>query len=99
MFAQTEAQVMLRWLIQRGDITAIPANLQRRAAKREPDSVDVQLSADEMERMGSLTCPGIEADPPTGWVSGRTERCSDETGTFLLPVEPDTENTWRSLPT
>ena len=58
------AQIALRWLIQQGNIAAIPRSSN---AKRMAENLDVfgfALSADEMERIAALKRPdGRIADP------------------------------------
>jgi len=51
---KTPAQVSLRWLIQQGDIVAIPKSRRPERIRENFDIFDFALSVEEMERISSL---------------------------------------------
>jgi diketogulonate reductase-like aldo/keto reductase len=65
---KTEAQVTLRWLIQQGDVIAIPRTSKVERLRENLDVFDFALSAQEMEKMGGLTRPGSKLINQPGWV-------------------------------
>ena len=68
MHGKTEAQVTLRWLIQQGDVIAIPRTSKVERLSENLAVFDFELSAAEMGRMGSLTRPGSKLINQLGWV-------------------------------
>jgi 2,5-diketo-D-gluconate reductase B len=65
---KTEAQVALRWLIQQGDVIAIPRTSKPERLGENLAVFDIQLAAEEMEAMSRLTRPGSKLINQPGWV-------------------------------
>jgi 2,5-diketo-D-gluconate reductase B len=65
---KTEAQVTLRWLVQQGDVIVIPRTSRVERLRENLDIFDFELSADEMDRMATLTRPGSKLINQPGWV-------------------------------
>src|SRR5262249_7248012 len=65
---KTEAQVTLRWLIQQGDVIAIPRTSRVERLRENLAVFDFELSAEEMNRMSNLTGPGSKLINQPGWV-------------------------------
>ena len=65
---KTEAQVTLRWLIQQGDVVAIPRTSRIERLRENLDIFDFELSPDEMEGMGALTRAGSKLINQPDWV-------------------------------
>jgi 2,5-diketo-D-gluconate reductase A len=74
---KTTAQVVLRWLIQRGIVT-IPKSVRRDRMEQNLDVFDFQLSDDEMQQLASLDTGSSmffdHRDPAmVSWLNSRTE--------------------------
>ena len=65
---KTNAQVTLRWLIQQGDIIAIPRTSKPERLRENLDVFDFELTPQEMGRMGGLARPGSKLINEPGWV-------------------------------
>jgi diketogulonate reductase-like aldo/keto reductase len=65
---KTEAQVTLRWLVQQGDVIAIPRTSKVERLRENLDVFDFELTASEMSRMRGLTRPGSKFINQPGWV-------------------------------
>jgi 2,5-diketo-D-gluconate reductase B len=65
---KTEAQVTLRWLVQEGDVIAIPRTSRIERLRENLDIFDFELSTDDMDRMGALTRPGSKLINQPDWV-------------------------------
>jgi 2,5-diketo-D-gluconate reductase B len=65
---KTNAQVTLRWLIQQGDVIAIPRTSKIERLRENLEVFDFELTAVETNRMGGLTRPGSKFINQPGWV-------------------------------
>jgi diketogulonate reductase-like aldo/keto reductase len=65
---KTEAQVTLRWLVQQGDVIAIPRTSKVERLRENLDVFNFELTAAEMSRMRGLTRPGSKFINQPGWV-------------------------------
>jgi diketogulonate reductase-like aldo/keto reductase len=65
---KTPVQVALRWLIQQGDIVAIPRTSKVERLKENLDVLDFQLTAAEMERINLLRGRGGHLVNEPDWV-------------------------------
>jgi 2,5-diketo-D-gluconate reductase B len=65
---KTEAQVTLRWLVQQGDVIAIPRTSRIERLRENLAIFDFELSAGEMDRMGALARPGSKLINQPDWV-------------------------------
>ena len=65
---RTEAQVTLRWLIQQGDVVALPRTSKVARLAENLSVFDFVLSTEEMEQMSDLTRPGAKLINQPGWV-------------------------------
>src|SRR5262245_38129843 len=65
---KTEAQVTLRWLIQQGDVVAIPRTSKVERLAENLAVFDFALSGEEMEKMSGLTRPGSKLINQPAWV-------------------------------
>ena len=60
----------LRWLIQQGDVIAIPRTSKPERLSENLAVFDFELTAEEMDAMGRLTRARLEADQPAGMGAG-----------------------------
>jgi 2,5-diketo-D-gluconate reductase B len=65
---KTDAQVTLRWLVQQGDVIAIPRTSKVERLSENLAVFDFELTAEEMDRMGRLTRPDSKLINQPGWV-------------------------------
>ena len=65
---KTEAQVTLRWLIQQGDVIAIPRTSKVERLGENLAVFDFELTGEEMDRMGSLARQGSKLINEPQWV-------------------------------
>ena len=65
---KTEAQVTLRWLVQQGDVIAIPRTSKVERLRENFDVFDFELTGTEMSRMSGLKRPGSKFINQPGWV-------------------------------
>lgn len=65
---KTEAQVTLRWLIQQGDVVAIPRTSRVERLRENLAIFDFELCSEEMSRMGNLTRPRSKLVNQPDWV-------------------------------
>ena len=66
--SKSEAQVTLRWLIQQGDVVAIPRTSKAERLAENLAIFDFGLTDAEMEQMSRLTRPGSKLINQPGWV-------------------------------
>src|SRR5262249_39438249 len=60
------AQIALRWLIQQGNIVAIPRSSNPKRMAENPKAFDFALAAEEMERIAALERPDGRIANPAG---------------------------------
>ena len=65
---KTEAQITLRWLIQQGDVVAIPRTSKVGRLAENLAIFDFALTVADMEHMSGLTRPGSKLINQPGWV-------------------------------
>jgi len=65
---KTDAQVTLRWLIQQGDVIAIPRTSKVERLRENLDVFDFELTAVEMNSMRGLARQGSKIINQPGWV-------------------------------
>jgi len=65
---KTAAQVTLRWLIQQGDVVAIPKSSKPKRLKENLDVFDFALTEAEMAAIGALKSRGLRLVNEPGWV-------------------------------
>jgi diketogulonate reductase-like aldo/keto reductase len=65
---RTAAQVTLRWLVQQGDVIAIPRTSKLERLRENLAVSDFELSADEMRAMSGLTRPNSRLINEPAWV-------------------------------
>jgi 2,5-diketo-D-gluconate reductase B len=65
---KTEAQVTLRWLIQQGDVIAIPRTSRVERLRENLDLFDFALTIEQMDAMDHLIRPNSKLINQPGWV-------------------------------
>lgn len=65
---KTAAQVTLRWLVQQGDVIAIPRTSKVERLRENLAVFDFELSRDEMQAMSRLTRPNSRLINEPAWV-------------------------------
>jgi diketogulonate reductase-like aldo/keto reductase len=63
---RTIAQVALRWLMQQGNIAAIPRSANPKHMEESLKVFDFELTGDEMSRIGALKRPDGRIASPKG---------------------------------
>ena len=66
--SKSEAQITLRWLIQQGDVVAIPRTSKAERLAENLAIFDFALTDAQMEQMSRLTRPGSKLINQPGWV-------------------------------
>jgi 2,5-diketo-D-gluconate reductase B len=66
---KTAAQVTLRWLVQQGDVVAIPRTSKVERLSENLAVFDFALSTDEMQAMSNMTRPNARLISEPAWVS------------------------------
>ena len=67
---KTDAQVTLRWLIQQGDVIAIPRTSKVERLRENLEVFDFELTAEEMNSDGWPRTPRLEDHQPAGLGAG-----------------------------
>ena len=65
---KTAAQVALRWLVQQGDVIAIPRTSKAGRLRENLAIFDFELTAAEMDRISLLRRPGSKLINEPDWV-------------------------------
>jgi len=65
---RTAAQVTLRWLVQQGDVIAIPRTSKVQRLRENLAVFDFELSAEEMQTMSQMTRPNARLINEPAWV-------------------------------
>ena len=63
---KTVAQIVLRWIVQQGNIAPIPRSSNAERIAQNPDVFDFTLDADEMQRIHALARPDGRIANPAG---------------------------------
>jgi diketogulonate reductase-like aldo/keto reductase len=66
---RTTVQVTLRWLVQQGDVIAIPRTSRVERLRENLSVFDFELSAEEMQAMSRLTRPNTRLINEPAWVA------------------------------
>jgi len=66
---KTAAEVALRWLVQQGDVIAIPKTASTQRLRENMAVFDFDLTADEMRQVNALAQPGPHLVNEPAWVS------------------------------
>lgn len=65
---KSAAQVTIRWLLQQGDVVAIPKSSSRERLRENFEVFDFELTATEMATMAGLSSRGLRLVNEPGWV-------------------------------